>query len=439
MYYFRSDTDLWLYYCEQIFGNELLLANILSALPLKELVNNCLLVNQSWRRIARTIIHNRNQSQHLFELYRIGRHHNINNINRETHLADGNNLSFISTSYEEIEAKLIQEMRHELTVWPHLVLTFYGNFCPHSRRPERLMHYNVLRRYLPSETQFLNVVSSAGLIGSPLATPGTDRTPQAQASGKYFPVETQSQVGNFAGISLLILPKYPNVEIDVFDEKNLIALEKLNSRNDLKCLIVFSTSCDGKNKGLKEFDSINQLRAKYENKIAIGGIISDEITYLANNQNMSRKKSREFYGIAVSGPNVRACSLLFNTYTPETTERKLREFRQNLAFDPTINKCETIAFMFICTGRGIHTEGNDGNEGYNNAPNVEASLFRRVFPDVKLLGVFGQGEFGHNYWPSLTRQRQLELSRELNKGSGCGNELWHFYTSVLIIVNLPKH
>ena len=341
-------------------------------------------------------------------------------------MADGNQFAFISNNYEEIENKLADKIKYELDVWPHLMLTFYGNFCPHSKRPERLMHYNVLRRYLSPETQLLNVVSSAGLIGSTLNNRPDNKL------GRYEPIETQAQVGNCAGISLLLLPKYPNVEIDVFGHQNLITLEKLNSRNDLKCLIVFSTSCVGEDKRFKEFDIINQLKVKYDNKIAIGGIITDEINYFSNNQNTSRKKSRDFYGIAVSGPMVRACSLLFNTTTPESSERKLREFRQNLQFDPNLKQCETIAFMFICTGRGIYTDG------YDNASNVEASLFRKVFPDVKLIGVFGQGEFGHNYWPSLTRNKQLQLSAELEENPGSGHELWHFYSSVLVMVNLPK-
>ena len=403
---------------------------------------SCVSVNQLWNRVTRNVIESRTKVEHYFELYRIGRHHNSNsNRNRETHLSDTKQLSFVSESFEQIETKLIDKFSNDLNIRPKLVITFFGNFCPHSKRPERLIPS--LRQYLAPDTQLLNVVSSAGLIGSFIDREPTDRRTlttvvdnKAVISGNreslVEPIETQSHVGNCAGISSVIFPKYPNVEIDVFDERNLISLEKLNSKNDLKCLIVLATTCAGKTSNhLKELKTINQLKEKYDNRIAIGGIIIDDINYFSNNLSTSRKKTRDFYGIAFSGANVRSCSLLFNTLTPEATQQKFQEFRQNLDFDPHLKACETIGFMFICTGRGVHTEGYPTS-------NVEASLFRKVFPGIKLFGVFGQGEYGHNYWPSITREKQLQLSQELQESDSNAHELWHFYTSVLVLINLPK-
>jgi hypothetical protein len=384
-----------------------------------------------WNRIASRIITNRTESEHIFQLFRIGRHHNNNNNNNrnnpEIHLSEGLDFSFISDCFETFEEKVKNIIRNELYCCPQLVIAFYGNFCPHSKRPERLMHYNCLRKYVWPKCQFLNVISSAGLIGSQLRSTNTsDRS----SLSPIEPIETQAHVGNCAGISLILFPKNSSVEIDVFDDRNLIPLEKLNSRNDLKCLLVFATTCtEGKKDQFKEFNSINQLMRKYENRVALGGIIIDETNYFANNNSTTRKKSRDLYGLAFSGPNVRACSLVINTERQDLTEAKLRQFRSNLGFNPDIESCETIGFIFICTGRGIHT--------YQTS-NVESVLFRKVFPNVKLIGVYGHGEYGHDYWPSITHQnltQELVNSEEDNQSQ---HKFWRFYTTILVLINIPK-
>ncbi|XP_054167098.1 F-box only protein 22-like [Oppia nitens] len=433
---------------DQVFGNELILSKILSYLSLKELAKSCFGVNTVWNSICHKVIESRTQLDHFFELYRISRHHmsSSQSRNRETHLAEDKHLEFVNECFDDIETKLKTHLRSQLNIWPQIVVTFFGNFCQHSRRPEKLMQYsNGFRRYLPPETQFLNIVSLAGVIGSVIhkrpaicqTTAGAGNTSatastSAATEPSIEPIETQAHVGNCAGISLLIFPKYPNVEIDIFDERNLIALEKLNDRTDLKCLIVLATTyADSESKNIREFKCINTLNEKYNNKLAIGGIVVDDINYYMNNVNTTRRKTRSFYGLAFSGVNVRACSLLLKTVTPEATEKKFREFRKNLNFDPNLKTCETIGFLFVCTGRGLNIDTYPTS-------NVEASIFRKVFPEVKLIGGFGQGEYGQNYWPSLTTDKRTQLMRELQDDIAIEHEMWHFYTSVLVLVNLPK-
>lgn len=419
---------------EQIFGNELILSKIFSSLTLKQLLINCYSVNKLFNRIAKRIVTNRTQIEHIFELFRIGKQHNNSNNNnqnnREIHLREGIELSFISDSFELLEEKLKNAILPQLYCFPQLIITFYGNFCPHSKRPDKLMQYNCLRKHLSQDIQFLNVISSAGLIGSPIGFTQIAGPVSSSSTSRPMldPIESQAHVGNCAGISMIIFPKYPNVEIDVFDDRNLLPLEKLNSRNDLKCLLVFSTTCThGKRDDFKEFNCINQLLQKYDNKIAIGGIVIDETNYFSNNNSTTRKKSRDFYGIAFSGPKVMASSLVIKTERQELTERVLRDFKKNLGFDADIESGETIAFTFICTGRGIHT--------YETS-NVESIIFRKVFPNVKLFGVFGHGEYGHNYWPSIGKQKQTKMSKDLEEQNS--THFWHFYTTVLVIIHLPK-
>jgi hypothetical protein len=444
---------------DQIFGNELILSKVLSCLTVKELLSSACRVNHFWHNVCHKVVSGRTRMHHIFELYRIGRFHNMgsNGRTQETHLAEDRALPFVSDCFEGIESRLVDNMKAALDIQPQLVITVFGNFCQHSKRHEKLMQLpDGFRRYLSPDTQFLNLVSHAGVIGSvlhppppkPVTTTSTAATTSAgNASSKSTstttstpslealvePIESQAYVGNCAGISMLMFPKYPNVEIDVFNERNLIAFEKLNARSDLKCLIVVSTShADRKAHQFREFQFINKLNDKYDKKLAIGGIVIDEINYFPNNLAATRKVNKTFYGMAFSGPNVRACSLLIKTVTPEDTERKFREFRQNLNFDPNLKACETIGFLFVCTGRGMNIQTYPSS-------NVEASLFRKVFPGVKLMGAFGQGEYGHNYWPSLTPERRRQLYQEfIEDDSADDHEMWHFYTSILVLVNLPK-
>lgn len=402
---------------ERIFGNDLILKKILSSIPTRQLLLNCSRVCSKWENVCKRVITQRTGSLHTFHVFRIGRHHHRHGAHQEQHLNDELNAPFISNSFDELEEALKNDMMSSLHSLPHLGLVFCGSFCPHSKRVDKIMQYSTCRRFLPPYCQFLNIVSSAGLIGSPY--------------GHSVPIETQAHVGNVAGVSVLLLPKHPGVEVDVFDDRNLIPLEKLNARDDLKCILVFATSCtDGKDQ-FKEFPCINNLLQKYNKKLALGGVVIDEANWLSNNTPSARKKSRELFGVAFSGANVRACSLLLKTDTQQLTECRLQEFRNNLGFNPDCVSSETIGFIFICTGRGIHTYGTS---------NVEATLFRKVFPHVRLCGVFGHGEFGHDFWPSLEANKKTSntFKHKYNEQDCDEHEFWHFYTSIVVIINLPK-
>ncbi|CAG2119260.1 unnamed protein product, partial [Medioppia subpectinata] len=87
---------------DQIFGNELILEKVLSCLSVKELLRNACRVNHFWHSVCHKVVDSRTQMDHLFQLYRIGRQHNMGNNcrNRETHLAEDRAYDYVNDCFE---------------------------------------------------------------------------------------------------------------------------------------------------------------------------------------------------------------------------------------------------------------------------------------------------------------------------------------------------
>ena len=332
--------------------------------------------------------------------------------------------------------------------YTRFALLFDGGFCPRFKKSDQLLKYNYCRKYFPEDCELISISSSAGIIGTSFELTNNN--------SKLISIETQSHISSVAGISFALFPQLPGVEFYMFDSKD--PLNNLQSRNDLKCILVFSTSCCQNSTGdYIRYSHLERLLMKYDEKIALGGVIVDDVSfYPLPNTKTSFKRNRDMLGIAISGPRVQACSLILKTEKPKDTEAKLVQFKSNLSFDDSDPTTQTIAFIFICTGRGF---------AVYNQPNVEANLFNKVFPQVKLFGVFGQGEFGHDYWPSYdieSRKAKRKLkkirnrnSQKLESSSSSSStesaesqtdsinketdyKLWHFYSTVIVMINFPR-
>jgi F-box protein 22 len=68
--------------------------------------------------------------------------------------------------------------------------------------------------------------------------------------------------------------------------------------------------------------------------------------------------------------------------TKELIEKKLKSFKERIKL-----KKHSIGFMFVCTARG---------STMHKKQNVESTIFKTLFPNVPLVGCFGDGEFGKN-------------------------------------------
>lgn len=110
-------------------------------------------------------------------------------------------------------------------------------------------------------------------------------------------------------------------------------------------------------------------------------------------------------GLAFSGSKIQGASVLLEQYV--TSAKAAEDTIQRLKA-ANIPETNTMGFMFACVGRGHNT--------YNNQRNVEANAFRKIFPNVPLLGFFGNGEIGcdriikENYTLSETDAEGLQHS-----------------------------
>lgn len=72
--------------------------------------------------------------------------------------------------------------------------------------------------------------------------------------------------------------------------------------------------------------------------------------------------------------------------TKERIEQRLKSFKNRICL-----KKHSMGFMFACCARG---------ERMFHVCNIESSIFKKLFPEVPLVGCFGDGEFGENTLPN---------------------------------------
>ncbi|KAM4602995.1 F-box only protein 22 isoform 2-T2 [Polymixia lowei] len=120
-------------------------------------------------------------------------------------------------------------------------------------------------------------------------------------------------------------------------------------------------------------------------------------------------------GLALSGPRVQGASVLLeqDVGTPKAAEAAI--LRLKAAKLPERN---TLGFMFACVGRGQNY--------YNNQSNVEADAFRKVFPNIPLFGLFGNGEIGCD---RIVKDDYTLCDADMDG-------LQHEYTTVMTLVHL---
>ncbi|XP_061734631.1 F-box only protein 22 [Nerophis ophidion] len=158
---------------------------------------------------------------------------------------------------------------------------------------------------------------------------------------------------------------------------------------------------------------LNQILVPLAKSTALitGGLV--EKVFLPNRYCCS-KGGCGVMGLTLSGPKVQAASVLLDqdVVSPKTAEATIRRLKA-----AKIPEKNTLGFMFACVGRG---------QNYYNQSNVEADAFRKVFPDVPLFGLFGNGEIGCD--------RIVKNDYKLFETDT--NSLQHEYTTVITLVHL---
>lgn len=167
-------------------------------------------------------------------------------------------------------------------------------------------------------------------------------------------------------------------------------------------------------------DCIKKLLEYYPSQIAILGGFVDEINY-DDRQIHPNPMSYDACGIVITGDqthlHIGEVLLEHNIQTREEIHDKLKELK-------TVeqNSYLSFAFQISCIARGLNH--------YNGEQNVECSEFRKIFPHTPLIGVFSNGELGHDYLP----HRQLSSSRQQQTG----RNLFRGYSTVFTLISLHK-
>ena len=131
-------------------------------------------------------------------------------------------------------------------------------------------------------------------------------------------------------------------------------------------------------------------------------------------------------GLLFSGSAVKSASVLLNRQvnTKGKVEAELKKLK-TLDF----HEKKSCAFMFACCGRGKNF--------YRGKGNVESEVFRTLFPNTPLLGIFGNGEIGLTYFPEKVKDTFMDpsASKKVKKGTYSANEFSHSFTTIFVMLS----
>lgn len=138
-------------------------------------------------------------------------------------------------------------------------------------------------------------------------------------------------------------------------------------------------------------------------------------------------------GLAFCGEHIKMASVVLRSSlrTKEEVERALRKLTK-----AHVPQRKSIGFMFACIGRGQH---------FYNQTNVEADVFRKLFPKTPLLGFFGNGEVGYDYMPDYSQpngDRDYTVVGHY-PDTDAGHiwdlpEMHHSYSTIFVIMSMDR-
>jgi len=141
-------------------------------------------------------------------------------------------------------------------------------------------------------------------------------------------------------------------------------------------------------------------------------------------------KYRRTVGVLFSGSGIKAASVLLRRRidTKAKVEQELKKLK-----DVDFNEKKSCAFMFACCGRG--------EKFYKGKRNLESEVFRKLYPNTPLLGIFGFGEIGLTYLPTATVKDTFSdpaasaKKQKLDQGLFQAKEFTHSFTTVFVMLS----
>ncbi|XP_076239977.1 F-box only protein 22-like isoform X2 [Calliopsis andreniformis] len=201
---------------------------------------------------------------------------------------------------------------------------------------------------------------------------------------------------NLNYLASVFLPEIPNVSIKTVtisdssmkmdgikkcteDIKKALDTPEKN-HNKSKCLLLF---CDlrGRKLAIRIADSLKKCYT--DHKFSVWGGVARDLL-ICNGKGSKNDECEKFpvcVGITLTG-SIDTWSIVVDRScnTKDRVERRLKLLKSRVCL-----KKHSIGFMFACCARG---------ENMFNERNLESSVFKTLFPEVSLIGCFGDGEFG---------------------------------------------
>ncbi|KAG7213928.1 hypothetical protein KM043_003128 [Ampulex compressa] len=210
------------------------------------------------------------------------------------------------------------------------------------------------------------------------------------------------------------LPEIPNLTRRTFvlEDDSLIGVPKSrenfvdglskfyesNNSEDSRCLLIFCTQY-GRKQAIR---ILNRLKCRYPGPAlpVWGGVASDLLA--CNSRKGKRRicsKSALCVAVALAG-NMQTWSIIVDKScnTTAQVEQRLKSLRSGVRL-----RKHSMGFMFACCARGEKMFGEEG---------VESLAFKNLFPDVPLVGCFGDGEFGENTIPNENSKKKAKWYNE---------------------------
>lgn len=415
---------------DQVLANPLVIGLVVSYLDLRSLYKVRIL-SREWLLEAHKAICKRKGILHMSYVYDTCRRPDL----AEVHLL--NQLGLLGHTKRMLIDHVTGTLKDHLWSQPKFGFMFHSG--------TKTLQYDLMKSvkgHLPPDCRILGLFSRSGLI------------PAVKNEENNSFVSCELQVRSLNGICYSFWPSFDGVELTVFDETSTLsefAPRADGSHKKLKALFVFSTSYMtrigiGRRESYKRFQAVNETFDAYKRKIALAGVVVDVIQYEStclsedddseedslqplNEKSSQVKTRRPFLGVAISGERVKAASVIIDSDcdTCDQLETELMEFKKSLDFDADVysSRQKTFGFLFTCSGRGP-TMFNDAN--------AETGVINKIFPKVYFTGIYGDGEFGENYWPKNHGDSSKSAPVTEDRQTG----FWHFYNNVIALIHVEQ-
>ncbi|KAK3872537.1 hypothetical protein Pcinc_022382 [Petrolisthes cinctipes] len=242
---------------------------------------------------------------------------------------------------------------------------------------------------------------------SPHPTNNTIADKLTGQAGVGYSIEVERE----EAVSLLLIPHHPGLQLKIFDlsdekyiknpckrmmgptisQEEFDQITGLSKQDSLKALLLFDARLD--DCFTEAF--VQAALVRQNHKLALGGGMVDTVL-----TGQSANSELPSFGVAVSGPNVTAASIVIPKCA--TNPRMLNDYMKQLK-SCGLPEEQSIAFMFSCCGRGYAWYRRHGNPS-TDYHNVETKAFRQAFPNTPVFGFFGDGEIGNTHLPKFTEK-----------------------------------